>query len=78
MRFSFTVPGSSAYPYVYEFYRIDDRRVMVALYRLGSGGIEVNRVSDFFISTFAFKKLVRNFTNLLNGAEINVDKGYES
>lgn len=76
MRFSFKVPGSSAYPYVYEFYRIDDRRVMVSVYRLGTDGVHINEVSDFFISIFAFKKMVRNFVNLLNGAEINVDSGY--
>jgi hypothetical protein len=70
------VPGSSAYPYVYEFYRIDDRRVMVSVYRLGTDGVHINEVSDFFISIFAFKKMVRNFVNLLNGAEINVDSGY--
>ncbi len=76
MRISFTVTDSSPYPYVYEFYRIDDRRVMVSITQTGGSGQTVMRVDDFYISTFAFKKIVRNFTELLNGVSLNPDVGY--
>ena len=76
MRMSFSVGKSSAYPYVYEFYRIDDRRVMVSITQTGGSGHTVMRADDFYISTFAFKKIVRNFTDLLNGASLNGDVGY--
>lgn len=78
MSMSLTVSKSSAYPYTYDFYRMDDRRIMVCIYRQNSAGVKINEVSDFYISAFAFKKIVRNFVNLLNGIEINVDQGYES
>lgn len=77
MKMSLKVPASSAYPYTYEFYRIDDRRVMVSVYRESSSGARINEVSDFYLSTFAFKKIVTNFIGLLNGEEINNDLGYK-
>ena len=76
MKFSFTVPGSTIYPYVYEFYRIDDRRVMVSIYNEDTKGNALNRVSDFYISTFAFKKIARGFVSLMNGETVQVDEGY--
>lgn len=78
MKFSFTVPGSTIYPYVYEFYRIDDRRVMVSIYNQDTQGNALNRVSDFYVSTFAFKKIARSFNALLNGQTVNEDEGYPS
>ena len=78
MKFSFTVPESTIYPYVYEFYRIDDRRVMVSIYNQDTQGNVLNRVSDFYISTFAFKKIARGFNSLLNGETVNADEGYPS
>lgn len=75
MSLSFDVGSSSAYSYNYDFYRIDDRRVMVSLYR-ADGETKIGEVSDFYITTLAFKKLVTNFTNLLNGVELNADRGY--
>lgn len=75
MRMSFEVPNSSAYPYVYEFYRIDDRRVMVSIYQDTTSG-EIGRVSSFYLTTFAFKKIVRNYVELMNGIELDVDLGY--
>jgi hypothetical protein len=63
--------------YVYEFYRNDDRRVMVRIYQADSeGNAKTAPVSDFYISTFAFKKLVRNFNDILNGKILDTDKGY--
>ena len=78
MKFSFTVPGSTIYPYVYEFYRIDDRRVMVSIYNEDTQGNALNRVSDFYVSTFAFKKIAYSFQALLNGETVNAEEGYPS
>ena len=67
------------YFYTYDFYRIDDRRVMVSLYRTDAEGNRVEQlgeVSDFYISTFAFKKIVNNYIHLLNGKEIDDNINY--
>ena len=76
MRITFSVSKSSAYPYVYEFYRIDDRRVMVSITQTGGSGQTVMEADDFYISTFAFKKIVRNFQGLLNGESLDGNVGY--
>ncbi len=73
MSISFTVEGSKREVYTYDFYRIDDRRVMVSLYNPGYN----NAVNDFYITTFAFKKLVNNFDRLLNGIEIDSESAYD-
>lgn len=73
------------YSYTYDFYRIDDRRVMVSLSKYcttvlndGSTTVEFEgSVTDFYISTFAFKKLVRNYVALLNGEAIDGTIGYD-
>ena len=75
MNISFEI-SSSGYAYNYDFYRIDDRRVMVSLYQTNTAGDKIGGVSDFYISTFAFKKIVRNAQNLLNGVRIDPDIGY--
>lgn len=59
--------------YTYDFYRIDDRRVMVSLYNEGYD----NAVSDFYITAPAFKKIVNNFDNLFNGIRIDADEMYD-
>lgn len=65
------------YTYVYEFYRIDDRRVRVSIYQRDDKGNRVtDSVSDFYVSTFAFKKLVNNFCALLNAEVFDTDVGY--
>ena len=70
------VDGSDDY-YVYDFYRIDDRRVMVSLYTTDSDGTKNSEaVSDFYISTFAFKKIVNNYIHLLNGEPVDENMGY--
>ncbi len=74
---TFDVYASSAYSYVYDFYRVSDREVMVSTYRLDDAGNKINPISDFTITTFAFKKIVRNITNLLNGERLDPDVGYE-
>lgn len=76
MRMSLDIK-SSAYTYVYEFYRADDRRVLVSIYQAdANGNIATTPVSDFYISTFAFKKIVTNFVGLLNAEKIAPDVGY--
>ncbi len=64
------------YSYVYEFYRISDRRVMVRLYKTdaSTGEMVDEAVSDFYISTFAFKKLVSGYMGLMNkeGVDNNI------
>lgn len=65
------------FDYVYEFYRVSDRRVAVRLYRLNKGtGEQVDAVSDFYISTFSFKKIVSAYIGILNKQEINNDISY--
>lgn len=65
------------YYYTYEFHRIDDRRVMVSLYRSDADGNKVTEgVSDFYLSTFAFKKIARGFIDILNGKDIDAEVGY--
>lgn len=62
---------SSALPYVFEFYRCADRQVMVRLYQG-----ESTPVCDFYISTFAFKKVAGGIVDLLNGKEVSGEKVY--
>lgn len=75
MRFAFKIKGEAA-TYGYDFYRIDDRRYMVSLYRESPSGTRTEEVHDFFISAFAFKKIARCYLSLLNGEEIDEDEGY--
>jgi len=64
--------------YVYEFYRIDDRRVRVSIHQVDADGNRLTEsVNDFYISTFAFKKIVNAFTGILNAEVINITDGYK-
>ena len=74
MKFSFKIGGNS-YRYSYEFYRFGDRRVMVRLYQEDTDGnpIPSTVVSDFYVSTFGFKKIVGTFLSLLNGEVVDLD-----
>ena len=80
MRMHLKVEGKEYY-YTYDFYRIDDRRIMVSLYRSDADGNKIEHlgeVSDFYITTFAFKKLVNNYVHLLNGMEVDETVHYPS
>lgn len=72
--------NSSDFDYVYDFYRVSDRRVMVQIYRVDSEGNAIDKSADdlsgFFISNFAAKKIVNAFDSLLNGQTVNADGGY--
>ena len=61
--------------YVYEFRRIDNGRVMVTFYSVADGRFSA-KVSDFCISTFAFKKLAYTFRDLLNAKELDSERPY--
>ena len=79
MRMQILIGGqnSSSLYYTYEFYRVDDRKIMVSLYQTNSdGSIKTTAVSDFYISTFSFKKVVGAFINVLNAKEIDIEQAY--
>ena len=59
--------------YTYEFHRVDDRRIMVTLYVAGNPEAAV---SEYYISTFTFKKLVSTFVGIANGAIIDQNIPY--
>ena len=62
---------SPLYHYVYEFYRISSRRVMVKISQVRRDGSERYSVSDFYVSNFAFKKLCSKYFDLLEGNPVN-------
>ena len=63
--------------YVYDFYRYSDRRVVVSVYTVTANGVvSSERASEFYVTTFAFKKLVANFTGLLNAELLENETGY--
>ena len=67
----------SDYYYVYEFYRISDRRVMVRIYQEDDAGkMKGSSVSDFCLSTTSFKKIVNGYLGVLNGIEIDENDVY--
>lgn len=83
MRMSITMAegsgGESAYDYVYEFYRVSDRRVVVRLFR--QNRIDVTEpvkteVSDFYVSTFSFKKLVNKYFAMMNAQTVDNNVPY--
>ena len=78
MRMHLKVEGKEYY-YTYDFYRIDDRRIMVSLYRSDEGGNKIEslgEVSDYYITTFAFKKLVNQYIGILNGEDVDESLSY--
>ncbi len=58
--------------YYYKFYRCDDNRVMVSI---SNSRFEAGS-SDFYISDFAFNKIVSNFIGLLNGETLDSNEPY--
>lgn len=68
-----------ANPYVYEFYRIDDRRVGVRMYSEWSDGVAASGrdTCDFYISTYAMKKIANGFLALSEARVVEIDSfGY--
>lgn len=70
--------GYSTYDYVYEFYRTSDRRFMVKLFKEDrtDNDIRIQEVSDFYISAFAFKKVVNAYMGILNKDNIDGEIPY--
>lgn len=74
---SFDVGASSAInKYVYEFRRLDDRRIVVSFFMEDNSGAKTPAVSDLYISDQNFKKIVNSVLNLLNGRTVEVESGY--
>jgi hypothetical protein len=64
--------GYSSYCYAYEFYRVSDRRVVVKIYKEHMGdGTRIQEVSDFYISTFSFKRIVNAYVTILNKGTVD-------
>ena len=64
------------YYYTYDFYKIDDHRVMISLYRSDADGNKIDtlgEISDFYISTSDFELIVNNYIKLLNGQFIETN-----
>ena len=77
MKMSFTVKSSTVIDkFVYEFIRLDDRRIMVSFYREDDAGKRSAEVNDFYITDFAFKKIVYAYTSLLSGTAFDTDTAY--
>ena len=73
--------SSSAFYYNYDFYRISDRKVMVSVSRTDAEGNALSGakpLSEFYISTLSFKKLVNAYVAILNGETVNSEMGYEN
>lgn len=71
------------YRYVYEFYRVSDRRVAVRLYKESRTGEIIKDAdgndivtTDFYISGFAFKKLVSKYWEVVNAIPVNKDSAF--
>ena len=71
--------------HIYEFYRCDDRRVMVrqyeAKYQKNEDKVEelvptTSDVTDFYITTLAFKKIAADYFSLLNGEKFDSETAY--
>lgn len=70
--------NASEYNYVYEFYRVTDRKVMVKTYKVTEDGDKVSgtEAGDMYISTFAFKKLVNAYLSVFDAKEVDGEIPY--
>ena len=66
--------SGSSNRYLYEFRRIDERRVMVTLTRTGS---KPSSSSDFYISSAALREIVGGFVYLINGLDVDAEESYQ-
>ena len=63
--------------YVYDFYYLDDTRVMITAYRTDDKGVAVTeKVSSFSISHYAFENIVLSVVGILNGEYLDDYDGY--
>ncbi len=69
--------------YVYEFYRVSDRRVAVRLYKENNSGTVIMEngvkadTTDFYVSYFAFKKLVSKYWQLVNAEPVSKNEAFD-
>ena len=69
--------ATSSYDYAYEFYRASDRRIMVRIFREDrTTGTALESVSDFYISTYAFKKIVNCYMQILSAETVDNEMSY--
>ncbi len=69
--------ADTAKTYYYDFYRCDDRRIMVRLYEKKAGALVGGKYAqDFYITSLAFEKIVSNFIGLLNGEILDANNPY--
>ena len=69
--------AKNPFTYVYDFYRVSDRKVMVSTYKLGfNGEVATAKMSDFYLSTFSFKKMVNAFISVFNAEEVDGEIPY--
>ena len=64
--------------YTYNFHRFSDRRVLVSVSMTDKDGNPTDGLvaADFYISTYAFKKIVGAYLGVVNGVEIDIEHGY--
>ena len=77
--------NTGIYRYVYEFYRVSDRRIAVRIYQQDASGSIIKDSSgkeiistDFYISEFAFKKLVSKYWEVVNAIPVNKEDAFTS
>ncbi|MCQ2413884.1 MAG: hypothetical protein MJ082_03690 [Clostridia bacterium] len=67
----------TSYKYVLAFYRVTDRQVMVRMYRADGAGNQVGTaVSDFYITTYAAKRIINQWAMLLDCRPIDENSAY--
>ena len=64
--------------YIFEFYQFpEEEKLLVSLYQIDkNGNKKTESVSDFYISRFAFKRILSSFVSLVNGEEFELGEGY--
>ncbi len=71
-RFKLDTDNASGHYYSYDFYRVDDRKVMVSMYQSDEDGNPASSaVSDFYISTFSFKKIISSYLTLFDAKDVD-------
>ena len=70
--------NQKSFYYSYDFYRIDDRKIMVRVYESDAEGNRLSGyyASEFYVNTFGFKKLVGGLTDFLNTETVDLNSGY--
>ena len=68
--------------YVYEFYKVSDRRIAVRIYQEDENGNKKKddisgkeiESADFYVSSFAFKKLVSKYWQIVNAIPVSKEE----